>query len=410
MYFASTQTRLERSSLQQSRWMEPTRGYPVPRKSVDILTRWHYKISVTRRGRLWEEHPSALTVAVPSRLSYTKTNSQPYAGLRLAVKDIMDLKGLKTGASSRAYTSLYPVRPESAEIVQHLIDLGFVIVGKLKTTQFADSEWPTADWVDYHAPFNPRGDGYLTTSGSSAGSAAAVASYDWLDFSLGTDSKNFALLKLCLRLQISSGEHPSTGGRTGNIRDALISWGRKLPRDCTLQPVRLWHLGSMCSCAYPQQAFRYGRRLCENGERIHCHCASTLWVAQHLRSIQQGDPILFHTSSFWAAKKNNRSADALLFRSPHNFSIQLNTGPYLTRQARTCSKSSYAAWRAISDLSEPGKPRRDVESDSARRRYFFSQRVPGTRIRVGSQSRSVGRVFQGLPGGVRKGDGQDPSS
>ena len=62
-------------------------------------------------------------------------------------------------------------------------------MGKVKTTQFADSEWPTCDWVEYHAPFNPRADGYQTTSGSSAGSAAAVAAYDWLDFALGTDSK-----------------------------------------------------------------------------------------------------------------------------------------------------------------------------------------------------------------------------
>ncbi|UKZ65400.1 uncharacterized protein TrAtP1_006593 [Trichoderma atroviride] len=135
-----------------------------------------------------EQFPSALTVAVPSRLYYTKSTEKPYAGLRVAIKDIIDLKGLKTGASSRAYTELYPAKEESAEIVQRLIKLGFVIVGKLKTTQFADSEWPTRDWVDYHGPWNPRGDGYLTPSGSSAGSASAVSTYTWLDVSLGTDT------------------------------------------------------------------------------------------------------------------------------------------------------------------------------------------------------------------------------
>lgn len=66
---------------------------------------------------------------------------------------------------------------------------GFVIVGKLKTTQFADSEWPTCDWVDYLGPFNPRWDGYLAPSGSSAGSVSAVSSYRWLDYSIGTDSE-----------------------------------------------------------------------------------------------------------------------------------------------------------------------------------------------------------------------------
>jgi Asp-tRNA(Asn)/Glu-tRNA(Gln) amidotransferase A subunit family amidase len=100
----------------------------------------------------------------------------------------MDLSGLRTGGSSRAYTELHGPRTENADVVQKILELGFIVVGKLKTTQFADSEWPTSDYVDYHAPFNPRADGYQTTSGSSCGSAAAVASYGWLDFTLGTDS------------------------------------------------------------------------------------------------------------------------------------------------------------------------------------------------------------------------------
>lgn len=139
-----------------------------------------------------EQFPSAFTVAVPSRPYYNKTGTKPYAGLRLAIKDIIDLKGLKTGASSRAYTELHPVREETAETARRLIDQGFVVVGKLKSSQFADSEWPTCDYVDYHGPFNPRGDGYLTPSGSSSGSASAVATYKWLDFSLGTDSEFIA--------------------------------------------------------------------------------------------------------------------------------------------------------------------------------------------------------------------------
>lgn len=134
-----------------------------------------------------ETHPNALTVAVPSRIYSQPTAAKPYAGKRVGIKDTMDLKGLKTGASSKAYTALYPVKESSAEVVQKLIDYGFVAVGKMKSTQFADSEWPTCDYVDYHAPFNPRGDGYLTTSGSSSGSAAGVAAYDWLDFAIGSD-------------------------------------------------------------------------------------------------------------------------------------------------------------------------------------------------------------------------------
>ncbi|KAK4078255.1 uncharacterized protein Triagg1_3271 [Trichoderma aggressivum f. europaeum] len=141
-----------------------------------------------------EQFPSALTVAVPSRLYYTKSY----------------LKGLKTGASSRAYTELYPHKEESAALVKQLIDLGFAIVGKLKTTRFADSEWPTSDWVDYHGPWNPRGDGYLTPSGSSAGSASAVSTYTWLD---------------------TFGEHQITIGGSGNFRNETHAWSRKYHRN-----------------------------------------------------------------------------------------------------------------------------------------------------------------------------------
>lgn len=135
---------------------------------------------------------------MPSRLYHQKTEEKPFAGTRIGVKDIMDLCGLRTGASSRAYTELYGPRKQNAAAIQKLLELGFVVVGKVKTTQFADSGWPTCDYVDYHAPFNPRADGYQSTSGSSCGSAAAVATYQWLDFSLGTDSEFCTFWNFCL--------------------------------------------------------------------------------------------------------------------------------------------------------------------------------------------------------------------
>lgn len=45
------------------------------------------------------------------------------------------------------------------------------------------------EYVDYQAPWNPRGDQYQSTGGSSSGSAAAVAAYDLLDIAIGTDSR-----------------------------------------------------------------------------------------------------------------------------------------------------------------------------------------------------------------------------
>lgn len=90
-----------------------------------------------------------ITIGVPSRLYYTKTAAKPLAGVRLGIKDIYDINGVKTGCGNRAYYDLYPARSETAPAVQRLIDAGAVIVGKMKTSQFANGETPTADWVDY---------------------------------------------------------------------------------------------------------------------------------------------------------------------------------------------------------------------------------------------------------------------
>ncbi|KAB8356385.1 hypothetical protein FH972_023968 [Carpinus fangiana] len=127
-------------------------------------------------------------ISVPSRLYYANPSlDRPLCGKRVAVKDIYHIKGTTTSASSRAFRSFYGSRDATAPMVQRLIDAGAVVVGKTRTAQFASGE-RTRDWVDYSCPFNPRGDGYLEPDGSSTGSAAAIAGYSWLDFSIGSDT------------------------------------------------------------------------------------------------------------------------------------------------------------------------------------------------------------------------------
>ncbi|KAH8816954.1 putative Glutamyl-tRNA amidotransferase subunit A [Xylogone sp. PMI_703] len=127
-------------------------------------------------------------IGVPSRLYYTKTTSQPLAGVRIGIKDIYDIAGIKSSLGNRAYFDLYPPRTATAVSVQRLIDAGAVLIGKMKTSQFANGETATADWVDYHSPFNARGDGYQDPSSSSSGPGAAMGSYDWVDIALGSDT------------------------------------------------------------------------------------------------------------------------------------------------------------------------------------------------------------------------------
>ena len=62
--------------------------------------------------------------------------------LRFAVKDIVDVAGLETGLGNRSYRKLYPGQPSSAQCIDQLIDAGAILVGKTKTTQFAEGQVP----------------------------------------------------------------------------------------------------------------------------------------------------------------------------------------------------------------------------------------------------------------------------
>jgi hypothetical protein len=129
------------------------------------------------------------TIAVPSRLYYAPASEEfPLSGVRIGVKDLYDLAGLKTSMGNRAWFRFHPPAEESATCVQYLVDLGAVIIGKTRTSQFANGESPTGDWIDNHDPFNARGDGYQDPSSSSAGAGSASSNYEWVDFNLGSDT------------------------------------------------------------------------------------------------------------------------------------------------------------------------------------------------------------------------------
>lgn len=139
-----------------------------------------------RAGAYSGLHP---VVAVPSRLYYSPSKEKPLAGLRVTVKDNFHLRGVHTTLASRSYARLYGPQTETAAVVKTLVDMGAVIVGKTKMGAYAGSEVPPEKCIDYFAPWSPRGDGYQGPSGSSSGAGSSVASYDWIDVGLGTDSE-----------------------------------------------------------------------------------------------------------------------------------------------------------------------------------------------------------------------------
>lgn len=130
-----------------------------------------------------------LTIAVPSRLRYKFSPEKPLGGMRVGVKDVLGLKGVRTGNGNRAYAQCYPPSRYNTGFIEEMIEQGAIFVGKTKTAEFAGTQEVVADWVDYSYPFNPRGDLYIRATGSSTGSAAAIATYPWLDVALGTDGE-----------------------------------------------------------------------------------------------------------------------------------------------------------------------------------------------------------------------------
>ncbi len=117
-------------------------------------------------GGLWRH------VAVPSRLYTPRSAEKPLGGRRFSIKDNFKVEGIKTTQTNRAFVDLHGPEMETAEFVKHLLRLGAVIVGKTKMCAFASSEEATDQWIDFHAPFNPRADGYRSSSGSTTRGAA----------------------------------------------------------------------------------------------------------------------------------------------------------------------------------------------------------------------------------------------
>lgn len=122
-------------------------------------------------------------IPVPSRHYHHPDPERPLSGARISLEDTFDAQGVKTTLSSRAWAELYPAASASAPFVRRLLDLGAVVVGKTKAAQFSTG----AGWVDSRSPANPRGDGYQEAGASSAGAAASLAGYEWLDYAVAGD-------------------------------------------------------------------------------------------------------------------------------------------------------------------------------------------------------------------------------
>jgi amidase len=105
------------------------------------------------------------------------------SGLRVAVKDTIDIAGYPTRAASRALADMPPAQ-RNADVVQAVLNVGCRIVGKANMHELAFGV-TGINYATGTAP-NPKYPGRIP-GGSSSGSAAAVAA-GLADFALGTDT------------------------------------------------------------------------------------------------------------------------------------------------------------------------------------------------------------------------------
>lgn len=96
-------------------------------------------------------------IPVPSRI-YSWNDPRPFAGYRVAVKDLFDMKSLVTTGGSQAWALINPPANATAPSIQRILDLGGVLVGKYKLAQFASgaNPWEWQDEYECHLTLSLR--------------------------------------------------------------------------------------------------------------------------------------------------------------------------------------------------------------------------------------------------------------
>ncbi|MET0867600.1 MAG: amidase [Pseudorhodoplanes sp.] len=110
--------------------------------------------------------------------------SGPLAGLTVAIKDMYDIEGERTGGGNPDWLAAQQPASRNASVVQSLLSAGATITGKTICDEFFYSIAGVN--AHYGTPNNPRAPGRLP-GGSSSGSASAAAS-SACDIAIGSDT------------------------------------------------------------------------------------------------------------------------------------------------------------------------------------------------------------------------------
>jgi len=128
--------------------------------------------------------PDAVTDAFIARFVVAPTASGSLDGLTVAVKDLIDVAGHRTGCGNPRWRETHPPAVAHAVAVEVLLAAGARVVGKTITDELAFSI--VGENAHYGTPLNPAAPERVP-GGSSSGSASAVARGE-CDLGLGTDT------------------------------------------------------------------------------------------------------------------------------------------------------------------------------------------------------------------------------
>ncbi len=131
---------------------------------------------------LLEEEALARAARVQQQLDAGEFGDSPLAGVPVAIKDNICIKGVKTTCASRILYNFKP--PYHATVIEKLERAGAVILGKANMDEFAmGSTTETSFFGETRNPWNRE----HVPGGSSGGAAAAVAAEEAF-YSLGSDT------------------------------------------------------------------------------------------------------------------------------------------------------------------------------------------------------------------------------
>ncbi|MEK6336249.1 MAG: Asp-tRNA(Asn)/Glu-tRNA(Gln) amidotransferase subunit GatA [Acidobacteriota bacterium] len=161
------------------------RGETTARATVETALDAAEKLNGTLNAFLEIDRAGALTRAgeVDSKLkSQTEPNALPLAGVPIAVKDNICVRGMQSSCGSRILGPYHP--PYNATAIERLLDAGAVIIGKTNCDEFAMG---SSNENSAFGPVKNPWDTSRVPGGSSGGSAAAVAA-GIVPVALGSDT------------------------------------------------------------------------------------------------------------------------------------------------------------------------------------------------------------------------------